>query len=317
MLAETDNLEHHAGQLRAPSFLDKQPRAVPDIIPGRADSPTLPARKRGDSLYRHKKSSFGYSNMKVTPLLLVVLPVVALANGCTAKKSTTWTPRPLVQWEELSADSVMFVREGYQIQIPLPTRGIFPAALGITRLAVVTPDHNGQTSAERFTLLTDPTNEFLQWNRTLDDLMAISEVFPLSECDLGGGPAEPEQIVAAFDALHARLGLIYSVNELTRHEVEMFGVLYDTKTATPMASIHAKSQSQEALRNADRNQQVDLWRNDARALVREKFERYVHSCIHELIMQDEMEIVQAPTGWTPIGPLRPVVWPPRFYRPSP
>lgn len=317
MLAGTDNLERPACPFRATSFLDKQPRAVPDIVLGGTDSPTLPARKRGDMVYRHKRSSFGYSDMKVTQLLLVVLPLVALATGCTAKKSTTWTPRPLVQWEELSAESVMFVRDGYQIQIPLPTRGIFPAALGVTRLAVVAPDPNGQASAERFTLLTDPTNEFLRWNRTLDDLMAISEVFPLSESDLGGGPAEPEQIVSAFDALHARLGLIYSVNELTRHEVEMFGVLYDTKTAVPMASIHARAQSQEALRQADHNQEVDLWRYDARALVREKFERFIHACVRELIMQDEMEIVQAPTGWTPIGPLRPVVWPPRFYRPSP
>ena len=59
---------------------------------------------------------------------------------------------------------------------------------------------------------------------------------------------------------------------------------------------------------------VNLWETDSRALVRERFERLVHACIRELIVQDESETVEPPKGWTPACPTFPAEWPPRRFR---
>lgn len=255
---------------------------------------------------------------------LVILPLIArgvlatvilsiLSSGCAKKEEVEiWTPQPRVHWEHVSLDPARPVSEGYRVLIPQPTRGFFPASMAVTRLAVEITDE--QVQATRPYLLTDPRNEFLQWNRSLDDLMAISEVFPVVKRDLGGGEADPRQILAACRALHARFGLIYAVNELSETEAEMFGVLYNAASEEPVASIHARAVSVPPLPEEECDQPPDPWETDARALVRESFERRLQACVRELILQDTHETIEAPEGWTPAGPIRPVEWPPRHLR---
>ncbi len=163
---------------------------------------------------------------------------------------------------------------------------------------------------ERPVLLTDPRNEFLQWNSALDGLFAVSEVFPISQFDLGGGIAEPQQILAAFRALHARLGLIYGMNELNDTESEIIAVLYDNALGTPIAYFHAREATAPPPPGEEDKPQ-DLWKTDSKALVRAQFERLVHACIRELILHDQPGDVETPTGWQRVEPRRPVEWPPR------
>lgn len=220
-------------------------------------------------------------------------------------------PKPRVHWEHVSTDPVIKVDEGYRILLCEPTQGFFPASVGVTRLAIEVMDEDAHTTKP--ILLTDPRNEFLQWNRALDDLMAVSEVFPIVERDLGGQEADPPQIIAATRALHAKLGLVYAVNELSPTEAEMFGVLYDTAKLRPMASVHARAVSVPPP-DPEQEQPPNPWETDARALVRQKFERRMHACIREIIEQDQPRTTDAPLGWTPAGPIRPVEWPPRHFR---
>ncbi|MGB2985595.1 MAG: hypothetical protein WBE26_06900, partial [Phycisphaerae bacterium] len=123
-------------------------------------------------------------------------------SGCADKCVQVWTPKPLVRWDHLFTQPAYPVRDGYRVLVPQPTHGLFPAAMAVTRVAL--DDTDEQVRAPRLYLLTDPRNEFLQWNSALDDQMAVSEVFPIVERDLGGSEARPEQVLAAFRALHAR-----------------------------------------------------------------------------------------------------------------
>ena len=218
----------------------------------------------------------------------------------------------MVHWSHVSTVPTVPVRCGYRILVPEPTKGLFPASMAVTRVAVEAA--NDEMPIPHSTLLTDPRNEFLQWNRALDDQMAISEVFPVRSRDLGGGEADPQQILAAFRALHARLGLVYAVNELSRTESEMFGVLYDTKSSRPVASFHTQAVSAIPPERESCQEPADMWETDSRALVRERFERLVHACIRELILRDEPETVEPPPGWIPAGPTLPAEWPPRRFR---
>jgi hypothetical protein len=206
----------------------------------------------------------------------------------------------------------------YRVLAPRPTHGLFPANLAVTRVSLETTEDDGESTQPQ--LFADPRNEFLQWNSALDDQMAVSEVFPIAQRDLGGGEAEPEQILAAFKALDARLALLYAVNELSESETEMFGALFDTTTAEPVAAIHAQAVSvtpPEDDPEREKDDVLDLWETDSRALVRARFEKLVHKCFRELIRGDEPAAVEAPTGWTPAGPTRPAEWPPRHLRTTP
>lgn len=240
---------------------------------------------------------------------LAISLLFVLTGGCCAppKKNpeSCWTPRPAVPWSRVVSESAPMPQEGFEIVASQPTVGLFPANMAVTRVAIA----EGDEGAGEATLVADPRNEFLQWNRAFDDQMAISEVFPISQRDLGGGAADPSQILAAFRGLHARLGLIYAVNDKSPTESEMFGALYDTENGKPVVLIHAHALS--VVTNDDPNKPADPWETDSRALVRKKFEKFAYQAIHTLIVSDQPSRSEPPAGWVPAGPIRPVEWPPR------
>lgn len=237
---------------------------------------------------------------------------LAVLSGCAEKRVEVWTPSPIVQWENVAISPAMPVANGYRLHVPRPTQGLFPASIGITRVAMGDVTVAGGDSQPH--LLTNPRNEFLQWNSALDDQMAVSEVFPVVERDLGGGEATPEQVLAACRGLHAGIGLIYAVNENAPNETEMFGVLYDTSSTAKLASLHVAATSVPLPENMPEDERVNLWETDSHALVRERFEKTLRACIRDLIRQDERAVVEPPTGWTPAGPILPVEWPPHQLR---
>ena len=240
---------------------------------------------------------------------------LTVAAGCAQKHVETWTPKPKVQWTDISTEPVPALTNEYRIVVPQPTRGLFPASIGVTRVAVKSEDE--ETTGRKLHLVRDPRNEFLQWNSAFDDQMAVSEVFPIAQRDLGGAEAAAEQIIAANRALHARISLIYAMNELSETQTEMIGTLYDTETAQRIAAFHAEAFSILPLEEEQNRDPIDLWKTDSKALVRTKFERHVYACIRELILGDEPAPVEAPTGWIPVGPIKPVEWPPKQFRPRP
>lgn len=246
--------------------------------------------------------------ISITGVSTVIAIVLALTMGCAQKKPEVWSPKPVVLWPHIAPTGMQGVEDGYRLMVDGKTKGLFPARMAVTRIALQPSEE--RVDLQETVLRADPRNEFLQWNRALDDLMAISEVFPIKKRDLGGGPAQPSQILAAAKALHARLGLVYSVNELSRQNAEMFGILYDTEAGVPLAALHARSSSIEEMDN-DSQDTSTLWETDSRALVRVRFEKFFRACIRELILRDERPAVQEPKGWRPPRPTLPVEWPPR------
>ena len=237
--------------------------------------------------------------------------------GCAGPVEPAWTAPPQVRWPDICIEAFPRTINGYRMLAPAGSTGRFPTVVAVSRvsMAVETVDRH-RRQARRSYLSAKPKNEFLGWNNAFDDQMAISEVFPVAQRDLGGWPAEPLQIIASFKALGAGLGLIYAQNELTPDRTEMIGILYEAETATPIAAIHAWAVSITPPED-ECKKPLDLWRYDSTALVRQKFEGLVYACMRELILNDQPQRVDAPTGWTPAGPIRPVEWPPRQFRTLP
>jgi len=143
----------------------------------------------------------------------------------------------------------------------------------------------------------------------MDDQMAISEVFPVRQRDMGGAPATPENIVSAMHALGASLGLIYAVNEPAENRTEMFGILYETSSLKQLATFRTEA---EGINPDDNNEKTskEIWRTDSRAIAQRQFEVQLRSCMREMIDRDQPAEVEAPEGWVPENPIRSVVWPP-------
>ena len=249
--------------------------------------------------------------------VLVVVAALTL-TGCAEKKAQVcWSPAPRVAWSDVTETPAETPRDAYRILTDAPTQGLFPAAVGVTRIAVnvdgaptAMADTIAIDSDSRLLLHRDPRNEFLRWNSSFDNQMAVSEVFPIAQRDLGGDQVAPRRINDAFHALDARVGLVYGVNELSACETEMFGAIYETATARPLALVHAQAASVPPLNDADAD---DPWKHDSRALVRARFERLVHGCMRELIRNDEPAPVAPVEGWVPVGPIMPVEWPPKHF----
>lgn len=234
--------------------------------------------------------------------------------GCASRRGAQqqmWTPQPRAEWCDLSPQPVEPATNGHRILLHQPTKGLFPASMAVTRLAV-RESSDGEAPREPV-LLTDPRNEYLQWNRALDDKMAVSEVFPIFPRDLAGNSATPDQILRAFRALHARIGLVFAVNELSESEAEMLGVLFDVRAGQPIASIHARARtiSEE---EAPEDERQNIWKTDARALVRADFEKSLRDAVRTLISTDQPPEMEPTEGWKPILPMRPVDWPPQDAR---
>lgn len=242
-------------------------------------------------------------------MIIAALVMVGL-SGCASSKSQrdeVWIPRPRVTWSEIAPAPIPPATQGFNLLTTEPTQGLFPASMGVTRVAFAENTKVGEP--HRLCLLRDPRNEFLRWNGAFDDQVPVSEVFPIDQRNLAGAEAQPSLVMEVFRTLHARIGFVYAVNELSENETEMIGALYNVATGEPLATIHAQAVS---LPTPDDDKEAnDLWETDSRALVRAAFAGHVYQCIRTLIAFDQSAEQESPEGWIPEAPIWPVEWPPK------
>ena len=242
--------------------------------------------------------------------LIVAVVGAGVTPGCASKKPVDpWTPQPTVRWFDLGTRPVLPPRDGFFLELDQRDPGLFPAAIAVARVAIV--DDEVVDLLERPKLVRNPRNEFLQWNTALEDQFAVSELFPIATWDLGGGTVAMSQILAAFRALGAQLGLVYAVNETTPDHTELLGVLYDIRTYEPLALLHTEATSTVTREEAKKSKKpIDYWTTDSRALARAKFAIHFHDCIRNLILDDEPAASAMPASWHSNRPRRTVEWPP-------
>ena len=245
-------------------------------------------------------------------MLPIAITLVGTIPHCAGgPKPEPWVQPPRVNWNHISTKPAPEVTNDYRIIIEQPSQGLFPGNIAVTRVAIrdmkqLPTDPMGNPAP---VILKDPRNEFLHWNYAFDDQFALAEAFPIDQFALGGGVALPDQIVAAFHALDARLGLIYALNELSAYETQIIGALYDVERAEPIAYIQAQAHS-VVPPEEESGQTPSLWETDSHALARANFQRLVYNCIRDLVLHDQPAEIQEPTGWKSTIPRRPVEWPP-------
>ncbi len=150
------------------------------------------------------------SVIKSSAVALGLLGALVIQGGCAQKKNVeVWTPPTNVRWTDISMTDERPPINGYVRLGGSSSVGRFPSSVAVTRLSIQECDAG--SGIRHPYIAPRPKNEFLMWNSAFDEQMAVSEVFPITQRDLGGGKAVPGQIVAAFRALHAKLGLVYAI----------------------------------------------------------------------------------------------------------
>lgn len=245
---------------------------------------------------------------------MTALTLLFCATGCSQKSIQPWSPKPLVLWEDICTRPIPQTINTFRIIKTEQTRGLFPASMAVTRIGIDAEQMSDP--GVRVRLVTNPRNEFLQWNTALDDQMAISEVFPIRDEDLGGRRITMDLLFDAAVALDAQLGLVYAVNELRQDRTEILGVIYDLESTQALAVIHSQATSLDTDGTKGKDA-PSLWKTDSSALARAQFDRLLHACIRELIIQDQPPPVVVPAGWPSSFRPQPAVWPPVRKRSRP
>jgi len=243
--------------------------------------------------------------------VLVTLIGVGLAvAGCASKERHPFFPTyPVVSWSALAAGQDVEVSDGYRLLVTEPTQGVFPASIGVARLA-----GRITNNGDALLLAMKPDVDFLSWNSRFDDFRSVSEVFPVNAMALDGADVEVSSILASARALRAGLLLVYTEEQNTPEQYDVRGMIYEVKTRRPLASLHASAYVQQPVEPDEHysgdDPVHDLDRKDPRLIAIKSFEQHARACLLALMANDEPAETVAPEGWIPDRPIDPILWPP-------
>lgn len=114
--------------------------------------------------------------------------------------------------------------------------GRFPCALAVAKVHVVERDGGGP---RELALANVSLHEGARWNALLDQLPVVRETVLLDRFGLPMDRVTPEVLLRKAATLDCGLCLIYAESGDTRHETELFGVLWSTASRTPVAAYRA------------------------------------------------------------------------------
>ncbi|MFQ5805450.1 MAG: hypothetical protein ACE5I3_03260 [Phycisphaerae bacterium] len=210
--------------------------------------------------------------------------------GCAVQSPGAYERR--IQMRELAA-GVAPVDDGYHLLVQEKTQGRFACSLAIAKFAPA-----NQAGVVDLVELTPAEEAY--WANAVCGISEVRDLQFLSP--LSVRPDEPctDTLCAAAAARGAPLLLLYAPNRYGRNPAQVLGVLYDVKSAQPIASLHA---SASLLDENDEEVAPDGKRGDHRAAdayfqASREFERHVGCCLGELIRNDSPPPTTQPHRWS-------------------
>lgn len=253
---------------------------------------------------------------------------LALLAACS-QKQTLVTYEPAVGIGDLAADLTV-PASGYALTAPGNTVGRFPCALAIARLAprdedtvptttsddapsaAVAPLRAGAWPLELTLRPLRPMDEAC-WTERMRGLRALRDVIFLSPRSTKIEGQTPAALCAAAHRLGANLLVVYAASGLSANSAQSVGILYDTPTATPLATIYATARilDAEGIESSPNPRIGDHRRDDARYQAQRQFEGYVEAALRELVGRDQPSPSTQPSRWQ--TPLNERWWLPPYY----
>lgn len=190
------------------------------------------------------------------------------------------------------------------------SRGRFPCALAIARL-----EHAESPDGAGWQVATMRPEEGSYWHTTFTAAPGIRTVVLLDGLSSPEHTEEVGSLAAATHRLEAGLCLVYGPAEAAPGEAARAGVLVETASANPIATIRAQAGAGDFQVPSPGAPEGDQRNQDVNWLLARKWERLVRRCVAELVARDDKPATTQPSPWqttTPppllVVPARPGTW---------
>ena len=226
------------------------------------------------------------------PIMRVVLLSAALLLGACHSRHAVRSERP-IRMDDL-APGLSAPEDSFALLTDSHTTGRFACPVAVAKF--VPPDAD---SAAGLSLVSLPPNEQAYWTEQMRGVAAVQELIFLRPRSTKPEGQSLAVLCAASKRLGAPLLLVYAASGCGPNSARVLGVLYDSETCQPLATLGAASrildpEGEEVSPNAERG---DHRRNDARYLAQREFEEHALACLRELIQRDAPNTTTQPNRW--------------------
>lgn len=216
--------------------------------------------------------------------------------GCGKTEEPVVVYEPEIGLADIARTTLDVNANSYRLLNADQTMGRFPGAIAVARLKL--SDEKHRTDGDAVMLKPLNRSEAAYWNHLYDNLPSVRAWFELRDFDIPRGKMTAQHLVKAAGGLHATLCLLYGQNVIDG-DTKLVGVLYDTRTTKPIATLQAESTGvNDWLNTRPEGRHEDDYRHqDNTYLASRKFERFAYDCVVELIGTDNPERIEKPRGW--------------------
>ena len=223
---------------------------------------------------------------------VVLLSVTLLLSGCHERHAASYD-RP-IRMDDL-APGLSAPENSFVLLADAHTEGRFACPIAIAKFEPAT-----ENGSEGLTLVPLQSHEQAYWTEQMRGVAAVQELVFLRPRSTR---PEGQSLTALCDAakrLGAPLLLIYATSGFGPNSARVLGVLYDTETRQPLATLGASSiiLDAEGEEISPASERGDHRNGDARYLAQREFEGHALACLRELIHRDSRPTTTQPHRWS-------------------
>ncbi|RMF79010.1 MAG: hypothetical protein D6744_09530 [Planctomycetota bacterium] len=219
--------------------------------------------------------------MRFVVTILVAVEILGASIGCGPRVEIHYGPR--IELSDLAAN-VRPAENGFALLQSAASRGRFACSLAIAMF--VPGDERGE---EKLTLAAMQDADEAWWTEILRGVAEIQDVQFLTPIGVRPETASIETLCRRAARREAALLLVFAPNRYGPNAAQVFGVIYDTQSCTPLVSLHAARAWDGAEETGDAvDQMPGLHREeDAVFQTRREFEQHVLAAIAKLVAADQ------------------------------
>lgn len=223
----------------------------------------------------------------------ILAALAMLPAGCAQKHAAPVAHEPRLTMDHL-APNLPAAADAFVLLANEESTGRFASALAIAKLI---PDLEHESPA--LTLVELKPMEQALWAEQMRGVRLIREVLYITPRIMKPVEPTPENLCAQAERLGASLLLTYAPNGLGPNSAQVLGVLYDTASRRPLATLHAGAEflDEKGVETSLDKQRGDLRDRDARYQSQRAFERHALACLNVLMHQDQPPTSTQPHKW--------------------
>ncbi|MFH1746364.1 MAG: hypothetical protein ABIG44_04895 [Planctomycetota bacterium] len=184
----------------------------------------------------------------------------------------------------------------YCLLVGQQTTGRFPCTLAIAQYAPTAG------VAEALSVMDMKPADEATWSETFRGSIAVRDLRFISPRSLKATGEDRAGAIRAARLAGARLLLVHAVNRYGPNSAQVLGVLYETDTGQPLATLHTSANyvNEEGVEVAVDDESGDQRARDARYQAVKAFEHQAFACLADQVQRDTAPGTIEEHRWTPL-----------------